>query len=477
MAGVGHLDIGINQGGAQVFNPMPAIQQYGQILQQQKAKHDAEVKQLGDELAKGYDPSGLRDPDKKAYINKYFNEIKPAAIAAENEKDPTKKAFALADVRKQLNDLGALAEKSKKFATREVQAVHDKMLHPFMYSDDSFDKIKKGFTLSVDDPNIWKETDLERGSDPEKVDANFDKHVSGLLKTAQWQNYQGKEDVVAGKKGQWMYQKKGVPIDGDNGARTLSLHWLSSDLDAQKSLQDRYPDVKGPDQQTTNALRMEKYLNDRGYGKGFYEESKPEFKEARNNELTPGEKNANYHWNLEHNPDGSPKYGTQTNSIPAEPIDNFPIQYNASADNGGFPIHAKNFVPLSTANKEFAGSADIDVTNGGRPTGDAATIKGMVAGVGDFPVYKSGKLAGTPAQGQGGGDNIKYRRMVLIENKDADGNARQYLLDYDKLPANVRNSKEIKGALGKFEKTPVGGQRVTTQQGAGKTVSMDKIKS
>ena len=63
--GVGQLDIGIGQGAAQVFNPNPAIQQYAQNLAENKAKHEAEVKQLGDELAKGYDPAGLRnDVDK-----------------------------------------------------------------------------------------------------------------------------------------------------------------------------------------------------------------------------------------------------------------------------------------------------------------------------------------------------------------------------------------------------------------------------
>ena len=111
----GHLDIGENIGDAKSYDPMPIVQQYAQNLAQNKAKHEAEVKQLGDELAKGYDPNGLRnDADKAAYLKQYGG-IRDAAIEAENEKDPTKKALALSGVRQKLNGLSAWAEGSKNY--------------------------------------------------------------------------------------------------------------------------------------------------------------------------------------------------------------------------------------------------------------------------------------------------------------------------------------------------------------------------
>lgn len=143
------------------------------------------------------------------------------------------------------------------------------------------------------------------------------------------------------------------------------------------------------------------------------------------------------------------KKGNTNNAT--QPLPDFSIPYNTNAEDNGFPLHAKNFVPLATAGKEFAGTPDIDVANGGKTTGPATSIQGKIAGVGDFPVFKSD---GTPVQQQYvGKPNTAYRRMVLIEDKDG----QHYLLDYNKLPANTKNSKPIREALGIFDKTPVGG--------------------
>src|SRR3982751_6663533 len=117
--GVGHLDIGESIGDAKVFNPNPAIQMYGQILAQRRVKQDADNKYLGDILAKGYDPSTLRnDADRASYIKKY-GDIKQAAINIADEKDLVKKALGLAQVRQQLGDLGTYAENSKKQGLQE----------------------------------------------------------------------------------------------------------------------------------------------------------------------------------------------------------------------------------------------------------------------------------------------------------------------------------------------------------------------
>src|SRR6185503_6229176 len=119
--GVGHLDIGIGQGGAQVFGQNPLIQQFGDMLAQRKARQDKDNQFLNEQLAQNYDPNSLRnDADKQSYLKQY-QDIKNQAINAENEKDEKKRALAIAEVRQQLGNLGAYAEGSKKQGALEKQ--------------------------------------------------------------------------------------------------------------------------------------------------------------------------------------------------------------------------------------------------------------------------------------------------------------------------------------------------------------------
>lgn len=298
MAGVGRLDIGIGSGSAQVFNPSPAIQQYGQILAQNKAKHDLEVKQLGDELAKGYDPAGLRnDADRSAYAQKY-NDIKKFAIDAENEKDATKKAMSLSQVRQQLMDLREFTTGSKKQGILERQLAMEHLKNPYLYDDDTAQKILSGKDKVWNDPNIVSDpSQVVRGVNPDKVDEDYEKHKAAIMKDAKWQDFKGKADVIAGKRGQWLYQQRGVPLHGDNGALESTLAFASSNKDFQKSLHDRYPQIQGNDPQSTLALRTLKYMHDRGDVNGFVQQSKPEFKEAQ----APVRPSYLELWNMEHN--------------------------------------------------------------------------------------------------------------------------------------------------------------------------------
>ncbi len=276
--GVGHLDIGENLGDAKVFNPMPAIQQYGQILQQRQAKHDAEVKQLADSLAKGYDPSGLRnDADRSAYIKQY-NDVKDFAIDAENEKDATKKAMKLAQVKQKLNDLGAFSEGSKKYAQLEQGIAKEHALNQWAVDDNTAKRVLEGNSRVWNHPNNIKGwQDVVRGVDPAKADAIFDKHVKDMIAPTKWDVYKGATETKPGNEGQWEYQKRGIPLHGDNGALESTLHLASANPDFKKSLYDRYPDAKYPDM----ASKVTQYLTDKGKIDGFFETSKQTFKAAK----------------------------------------------------------------------------------------------------------------------------------------------------------------------------------------------------
>lgn len=193
MAGVGHLDIGIGQGPAQVFNPNPGIAQFGQILAQRKAKQDADNKYLADTLAQAK-PDGLRnDADRTNFFNKY-QKLKDQGIAAENEPDKLKKAMALANVRQGVMDLNSYVDQSKKQAAKENSFAQAYMQNPTAWSDESIDQHRKSTNLAVDDPSVVKDyTTLARRPDYQKLQESLKKDRDDLVSGIQG------EDMITGR--------------------------------------------------------------------------------------------------------------------------------------------------------------------------------------------------------------------------------------------------------------------------------------
>lgn len=173
--GVGHLNIGENQGGAQIFAPSPAIQQYAQLVQQRQAKQAADNKYLADTLAQAK-PDGLRNDADRANYYKKYSDLKQQGIDAENEPDKFKKAMALANVKQGVLDLNTYADESKKQAAKENSYANTYMQNPTAWSDDSIDKHRKSTQLAVDDPNVIKDyTTLTRKPDLLKLNTRLEK--------------------------------------------------------------------------------------------------------------------------------------------------------------------------------------------------------------------------------------------------------------------------------------------------------------
>lgn len=275
MAGVGHLDIGTGVGDASVFNPLPAVQQYGQILQQRQAKHENEVKQLADSLAKGYDPSGLRnDADRSAYIKQY-NDVKDFAIGAENEKDATKKAMKLAEVKQKLNDLGAFSAGSKTLDKFERDAAKEHALHPYLYDNDTSKNLLDQRGKVWNDPNNIKDYGgIVRGVDPAKEQAKYQKVRTDILKdhpATYGVETVGPESTIEGKKSRQATSNRIIPYQD---ALEHNLHATTADLDHQKYLNDKYPDIQDPDPQKQLALRVAQEMHDNGDSNGVYDKPK-----------------------------------------------------------------------------------------------------------------------------------------------------------------------------------------------------------
>lgn len=323
--GVGNLHIGQGIGGAQVFSPNPAIQQFGEILAQRKAKQDQDAKFLNEQLATNYDPGALRnDADKQTYLKKY-TDIKQQAIDAENEKDQTKRALKIAEVRQQFGNLGAYAEESKKQAALDRQLGMEFMKNPDHYEDDSISKYKSGLDKNWDHPDVINNpSQVERRADPTKLQAEYDKLKTDQIKPTQWDNGTSKIYNFDGKKKQVIEQNRGVPIDGDNGAYEVFLHKVTSDPNWKKGLKDMYPEINTGNPTQDLALRARKYMHDQGDVHGWYDKPKEISMEGQ----TPDRFYAHYNYELK-----NPKPGTAASNEATPVMKNYVIP----AIGGGLP--------------------------------------------------------------------------------------------------------------------------------------------
>lgn len=172
--------------------------------------------------------------------------------------------------------------------------------------------------------------------------------------------------------------------------------------------------------------------------------------------------------------DKEAKKASNDNAIEPQDVSQIPYATSAEDSNGGFNINMRNFVPVKSGDVAFGASPDIDLTNGGKPKELSPLSKFKIAGVGDVPLYKnsSGAIqAGTPVRPQDEAIHglSNYKRMVVLEGEDPADKTKtvNYLMDYNKIPENVKNAKTFKEAISKFEQTPVyGSQPAATQPSA-----------
>jgi hypothetical protein len=132
-------------------NDNDSLNTYNKLYQQQALKRAAEQKSLTEELSK-LDTNGLRAQDMDNYVNKH-NDWKNAAIAADKERDPTKKAKLLIDA-----DKYHLVEKQYLQASKDEKAgsidYGRRLLDPTFrdkISQEGVDQYQKNRTLSISD--------------------------------------------------------------------------------------------------------------------------------------------------------------------------------------------------------------------------------------------------------------------------------------------------------------------------------------
>lgn len=286
--GNGHLNIGIGEGGATVFNPTPAIQQFGNILAQQKAEKQAKDQALINQMS-SLKADNIREADKDDYVNKY-NDWKQTAINAYNlPKNSRQRLDAIAAAQSKYNDLGQFIGSSKEEKGQENSLGNMMLSNGHMFSDDAHGKVVKSMGSSMSSPDFIshdKYRSLERYIDPVKQNAAFEKANGVLLKGSEWGNpiqSQG-TDKLGNKTGVVVHSEREV-----NPADILSTHAHIYDIspDTRKYIDSKYGDIQGQTPLETKMLRLKQNAIDRGdltsgangqLISGVNEKTKPTFK-------------------------------------------------------------------------------------------------------------------------------------------------------------------------------------------------------
>jgi hypothetical protein len=163
----------------------------------------------------------------------------------------------------------------------------------------------------------------------------------------------------------------------------------------------------------------------------------------------------------------------------AETPRNVNIQYKA--DDPSANVDVKDYVGLSVPAKSFVGLPTYNLSSGSRSEKLNPSVDAKVVGVGNFPIIKRGALKGQIAQPnfeKEHPDYVEGEAMVHIK-EPVPGNPGAYtdkLIPYSALPANVKNSKAVKEALGNFKPAsnkPASAKPATVT----KTIPVTKIKS
>lgn len=438
--GNGRLDIGIGQGGATVWNPNVAVQNFGNILAQQKQQQEADNAAIAAELSK-VKSDGLRnDADRQYFLNKY-NEIKNNAIATAGERNSVKKALAQAQTRDALMGLQQYVQRSKAQGAAEHAFGRQYMTNPTPWSDEAIANYRKSIASPLDSPDVIKDfTTQQRVIDHAKVEAALKKMHNDALTKTPWSNpIQAGGTIMQGnKKGIITYQKRELPVDQ---ILANDAHLYDIDRNVQHSIDQRYAAIQGSTPDETKMLRIKQAAIDRG-----------DLAQGANGALVSkvaGEHNRKF--NVDRAPD--PFYAHRayeashplTGGAVAGTPQNITLPYNGGEK--GANVQSLGYVPINTASLNLAGSPSYNLSTGVSEPQVLSSGDHQLVGVGNFPFIKKGyKFAGSISQPNFAKEHpeaIEYRPMLHVQTKDVTGQTEDHLVPYDRLPANLPKATKV----------------------------------
>lgn len=429
---------GIGKGSAQVLDTSGVLNQYQNLLAKQQLQRQQEIKQLTDAQAQ-LKPEGLRnDADRKDFFNQ-VTDWRTKSITAQQERDPYKKSLLKSQADQAYLKAQLLADQSKKAAQQEL-AFSTQLLNPAIrdrYGDDAVQRVIKNRELGINDPNHIKDFNtLEQQADHTKFLKATQDADKQLLNKAKYE-----QQLVKNKIGTSIQNYRAVP---DEVRVETYKNIAKADRNFKKSLMDLYPDVfANPDlnydQQIDEAAR--RVVKTSG---ALTEFNAPQQKV----DPQPDRFYEHYNYALAH-----PKGGGGSDN-PAPMPTNIVLPFKE----GEAKVNVSGYVPLSLPKRNFAGSAAYDLTSGQKVQALASSGEYSIVGVGNFPFTKNGTLA-TPENQAKNPKVISEKPMVQVQSTNKYGRTTDYLIEYDKLPANVKSSKAIQEALKNF--VPASGKPAT----------------
>lgn len=422
--GVGRLLIGEGQGAAQVFQGDSGIQNFANILAQQKAQRQQEQAELAKNLAQAK-PEGLRNDADRQDFYKQYDALKNQAIAAENEPDRFKKAMALANVKQGILNLNDFANRSKDRGNIEKQFSQRLWDNNFrnQYSDDAVKQHLGSMNLGLNDPNLVNYDSLQRQIDHNKVDDDIDAMKKATLNEIPFEDFKSGGRIALGNKtGTKYYQQKSY--GAQDWAKDLANHYDITP-NFQQSLAQRFP-IQGATPQETKQLRLQAYLKQRGETGGLMQQG-----------------DSNIEWDRKE-PVTNVYMGAQ------QPINyNLPIVNEEGKQLGS--VNTPNYLPLKTGGSvNMAGAPSINLQTGRPEQPLASSNKYNIVGKLSAPVLnkdlnldhkdsKTGKVVSTETLPKG---SLAQKEYADQHPEDVDWKDFYHTQEY--VPDENDNTKTVK---------------------------------
>jgi len=435
---------GIGNGIAQVYDTRGSVGYYLKTAAQQEAKRAAEQKALQDEMSK-VKLDGIRQADVPEYTTEY-NKWKDLSAQINKEGDLAKKAMLRRNFDEQELKLQNIVQDSKGLAKGET-ALNSIFMDPAKrdnFTDDAVSKYQLSKTLPRTDPRYIRDlTAFERKVDTNKVLQGLDKDDEYVMKSSKFNNPVETPFTQGNRKGVMINQDR--VIDPTQQIQRYSAKY-DADPDTRVALKQLYPDIAKSITDPTQlkqalVTQLAKDRVKREYKAPIFKEN-DDWKEKAlfNDSLVRARKSL----------DGEGVGSAQPISIPFA--------------KGKASVNLDHYVPISISKKNFAGSPYIDLATGKEGGKLPSSSDYEVVGVGNAPFIKSGDLKGAISQPEYANrrpDNIQTKPIIHVQipAKGEFGKIQDYFIPYDRLPENVKNSKQVKQALSKF--TPASTQQST----------------
>ncbi len=419
---------GIGKGDAQVFGANQGLKYLQGIIQDNQLKRAKEQKDLQDSLSQ-VKADGLREPDLPDFYKKYDN-IKSIYSQILSEKDPYKKAQLNNDFEKAKIDAMSFAKKSnetgKMYTDFKSKALDNKFRDQFQ--DDAIEKAQKSDKLAMSHPDFISDfSTLGRQLDFSHELDKLGKIDDDAIKGSQAKNPIMTPTMIGNKPATLMKYVK--EVDPVHQAALYKLHY-DTDRNTKAWIQQQYKDLydKYPEDEATD-MAMKDLVSKRPLRK---EDIKTE------DDWRPRAPRAGGSAGLAGNP--------QDIILPY-------AQGKAST-------LARDYVPVSIPNKNFAGSPAWDLNTGKQIPSLQSSSDYEVVGVGNFPIIKGGhtntgesvaNALSQPNFAKNNPNSIQYKAGVHVQKKDPlTGTTDDFVIPYERFPDNVKNTKAVREAIAKF---------------------------